>query len=102
MKYHYGVWTCPHCKEKSKTAHIKAIEDYFLLIKPSITNSELRHFLQIDSIKSANNILKSLNLPYTGNRKGRVYHRPTTPITTIRFVKERLHREVANKFESSK
>ncbi|WP_342433548.1 nuclease-related domain-containing protein [Neobacillus sp. FSL H8-0543] len=89
MKYHYGVWTCLHCKEKSKTAHIKAIEDYFLLIKPSITNSELRHFLQIDSIKSANNILKSLNLPYIGNRKGRVYYRPTTPIC------KRDHSEIA-------
>jgi hypothetical protein len=88
MKYHYGVWTCPHCKEKSKTAHIKALEDYFLLIKSSITNSQLRYFLQIDSIKSANNILKSLNLPYSGKLKGRVYHRPTTPITTIQLVKE--------------
>jgi hypothetical protein len=78
MKYHYGVWTCCHCKEKSKTAHIKAIEEYFLLIKPSITNSELRYFLQINSIKIANTILTSLKLPFSGKFKDRVYYKSLT------------------------
>jgi len=73
MKYVYGTWVCPNCKCKSKTAHIQAINDYFLLIKPTITNSELRHFLHIDSPKSAHKILKSMNLYSTGTFKGRIY-----------------------------
>ncbi|MBV7505239.1 NERD domain-containing protein [Bacillus sp. sid0103] len=74
MEYVYGTWVCPNCKCKSKTAHIQAIHDYFLLIKPSMTNSELRHFLQIDSPKCANKILKSMNLTFAGTLKGRIYY----------------------------
>lgn len=76
MEYRYGTWCCPKCGTRSKDAHIPAIQDYFLLIKPSITNSELRNFLHIDSIKVANKILISMNLPYTGKNKGRVYYKP--------------------------
>ncbi len=78
MKYVYGTWVCPNCQCKSKTAHIQAINDYFLLIKPSITNSELRRYLHIDSPKSANKILKSMNLAFKGNLKGRIYFPKTT------------------------
>jgi hypothetical protein len=74
MNYKYGTWCCPKCKHKSKTAHIQAINDYFLLIKPSITNAELRKYLHIDSIKVANKILTSMNLSITGKFKDRAYH----------------------------
>jgi hypothetical protein len=74
MVYKRGKWCCQKCKIHSKTAHIQAIKDYFLLIKPSITNAELCHFLHIDSINIGYKILKSLCLPYTGKFKNRVYH----------------------------
>jgi hypothetical protein len=61
---------------KSKTAHIPAIDDYFLLIKPTITNAELRAFLHIDSIRVAGKILSTMNLPFTGKYKDRVYYQP--------------------------
>ncbi|MCL6572076.1 MAG: NERD domain-containing protein [Bacillus sp. (in: Bacteria)] len=73
MKYHYGTWSCSICKHKSKIAHYQAIEDYFLLVKPTISNSELRQFLQIKSPKSANTILHTLNFSYSGTNKNRVY-----------------------------
>jgi hypothetical protein len=73
MKYHYGTWSCPKCKHKSKTAHFQAIADYFLLVKPTISNSELRRFLQMKSSKSANTILRALNFSYAGTNKNRVY-----------------------------
>jgi hypothetical protein len=76
MKYKRGKWECPNCKEKSNSAHIQAIQDYFLLIKPSITNSELRCFLHIESPKIAHKILTSMDLPYTGKFKDRVYYQP--------------------------
>jgi hypothetical protein len=73
MNYSSGKWICPHCKRRSKTAHVKAIQDYFLLIKPTISNAELRTFLKIDSPRSANTIFRKLGLPSTGMNKGRVY-----------------------------
>jgi hypothetical protein len=77
MIYQYGTWYCPTCKEKSKTAHESAIYEYFLLVKPAITNAELREFLQIGSIKVASKMLTSMNLPFTGKFKNRVYCQPT-------------------------
>lgn len=76
MIYKKGKWICSSCGHKSKTAHIEAINDYILLIKPSITNSELRRFLHIDSPDIAQKILHSLNLPSTGKFRDRVYHFP--------------------------
>jgi len=73
MSYKYGTWACPHCKNKSKTAHIQAINHYFLLCKPTISNQELRHFFQIDSPKTAHRILRQLGLAYTGSYKDRKY-----------------------------
>lgn len=74
MIYYWGKWNCPNCKVKSKTAHMKAVHDYFLLIKPSITNTEFRKFLHIDSVHIAQKLLSSMNLTYTGKYKDRVYH----------------------------
>ncbi|MDQ0974521.1 ribosomal protein L37AE/L43A [Neobacillus niacini] len=78
MRYHAGTWTCPVCKMKSKTAHHQKIYDYFLLIKPSITNAEARKLLQIKSRKIIHKLITAMNLPCTGKFKGRVYHQPTT------------------------
>ncbi|MDQ1000262.1 hypothetical protein QFZ28_000662 [Neobacillus niacini] len=78
MRYHAGTWTCPVCKMKSKIAHHQKILDYFLLIKPSITNAEARRLLQIKSRKIIHQLLATMNLPRTGKFKGRVYHQPTT------------------------
>lgn len=74
MAYQYGGWHCQKCNAKSKTAHIAAINDYFLLIKPTITTAELRVFLHIDSIRASGKLLASMNLPFTGNFKNRVYY----------------------------
>ncbi|WHY86127.1 nuclease-related domain-containing protein [Neobacillus novalis] len=76
IEYRNGTWCCPKCNMKSKTAHIPAIDEYFLLIKPSITNAELRAFLHIDSIRVAGKILATMNLPSTGKYKNRVYYQP--------------------------
>jgi ribosomal protein L37AE/L43A len=76
LRYKSGIWTCPVCKLKSKTAHHQKIKDYFLLIKPTITNTEARALLQIKSRKIIHQMLTNMNLPYTGKFKGRVYHQP--------------------------
>ncbi len=74
MDYQKGFWLCLRCNTKSKGAHIPAINEYFLLIKPTITNSELREWLRVGSIRMAGKLLVSLNLPFTGKFKDRVYH----------------------------
>lgn len=67
-------WLCTTCNSKDKLAHLRALDDYKLLIKPTITNSELRNFLGVNSIATANRILQSMNLKYDGEKKGRMYY----------------------------
>ena len=68
-----GCWHCPSYKHSSKTAHLQALEDYFLLIKQTITNREPRDFLLLPSRKTATNILQSLTLTRTGSNEGIFY-----------------------------
>lgn len=75
MDYQRGMWICPSCQFISKDAYIEAIDDYFLLLAPTITLSQFRAFLKIPSRSSASKLLTSMGLPYTGERKGRIYHR---------------------------
>ena len=74
MKRGRNIWTCPHCHFSSEFAHIPSINDYFLLIGDTITNRELREFLQVSSRHVATNILTSLGLSYSGGGRHRKYH----------------------------
>ncbi|WP_017754784.1 nuclease-related domain-containing protein [Calidifontibacillus oryziterrae] len=71
----WGKWSCPKCSYISNDAHIEALNDYILLFQSTITNHQLRWFLQLPSIRVANYILTSsnLNLTFTGTNKGRYY-----------------------------
>ncbi|ANC22090.1 nuclease [Bacillus cereus] len=66
-------WRCTSCKDFSKVAHEDAIRDYALLISTTCTNGNLKEFLHVSSGMVVNRILHTLNLPYTGNNKGRIY-----------------------------
>ncbi|WP_057912055.1 NERD domain-containing protein [Peribacillus muralis] len=68
-----GTWICNQCGLASKDAHIQALRDYFYLIGPTITNRQLRDFLNIPSASTATRVLQSLNLTSSGVNKGRVY-----------------------------
>ncbi|WP_189655259.1 nuclease-related domain-containing protein [Bacillus sp. HNG] len=72
-------WHCTSCHFSAKTAYFDAIIDYYLLIGNTITNRELRKFLNLDSITASKNILLSLNLEYEGNFRDRVYKLPDKP-----------------------
>ncbi|WP_180953685.1 nuclease-related domain-containing protein [Bacillus sp. T33-2] len=76
MKRQLKNWNCPRCLFHSKDAHIQAIMDYFLIFGSNLTNRMLREFLHISLIKTASNMLTSMKFPYTGKKKGRVYHPP--------------------------
>ncbi|MEN0644993.1 nuclease-related domain-containing protein [Alkalicoccobacillus gibsonii] len=69
-----GRWTCKHCNKNSKTAYVQALEDYYLLIKPTISNQELRDYLQIDSSAVAYQLLRKLDVKRTHKNKHCYYH----------------------------
>lgn len=79
MEYKGGLrWECPTCQYISKTAFYQAIQDFFLIIKPSITHSELRHFLQIPNARLTTHILSLCDLPFSGKTKDRIYYQNST------------------------
>lgn len=67
------TWGCTSCGHTDKDAHLAAMEDYVLLYGNTITNQKLRKFLNLSSRSAATRILKSLNLEYVGEGKGRNY-----------------------------
>jgi hypothetical protein len=82
--YRVGKWGCPRCRKSFKDAHILAVEDYFLLIKPSITNSEFRKFLHMHSPDTATVILKQLDLQVSsGKTRGRTYQKRDSTIEIV-------------------
>lgn len=63
QRIHSG-WLCGKCATISKNAHKNALEDYFMLIKPSIKNSECMRYLGFNSKNVATKLLKEQNLNY--------------------------------------
>lgn len=70
----YGRWHCKKCDKSSNAPLIQALLDYSSLISAGITNKMAREFLQIESPYAMKRIFKKLNLPNTGDNKGRSYH----------------------------
>jgi hypothetical protein len=80
MKYTSANWHCPHCHFISKTTHLQAVDDYFLLIHSTITRKQFGEFLHITSTYIAGNLLRALNLPSTGTKRGTNYYLPKNGI----------------------
>lgn len=68
MNRGYGIWICKNCHLKSKRAHIATLNDFFLLIKPFITNREGRWFLRVNSRNVVLEILRDGNLQKKGKK----------------------------------
>ncbi|TMU83607.1 NERD domain-containing protein [Bacillus sp. BHET2] len=73
LERRHGTWSCLKCENNNSHAHIQALNDYELLISPTITNTKLRKYLAIESPYVAKRLLQSLNLPTTGTKKGTTY-----------------------------
>lgn len=74
MQYSRNKWCCTTCQHISNDAHIQAIYDYFLLIKPTANISELQKFLNLPSTRITRTLISKLNLPHSGKNKGRIYY----------------------------
>lgn len=68
-----GNWWCPTCRLKKKDAHIEALKDYALLVDTTISNKEMRHFTNLQSLSTAARVLTQMNLPSTGTTRNRRY-----------------------------
>lgn len=83
MTYKQGKWVCSSCDKTSKDAYFKAVNDYFLLIKPTITNSEFRHFLEVPTSRATTYLLSLLTLPTRGVNRHRIYFNKSNPDSSI-------------------
>ncbi|MCD7035620.1 NERD domain-containing protein [Metabacillus sp. GX 13764] len=79
MEHIYGKWKCGNCLYESKDAHLEAIDDYFLLISPFITNREFRWFTNLFSPTKASRMLSALNLTSKGYKKTSSHHQISQP-----------------------
>lgn len=66
-------WGCQFCGHVDPHAHLESLLDYFILIDNRITNKDCRYFLRLDSHQKANRILKHLDIPSFGEKRGRFY-----------------------------
>ncbi|WP_172370351.1 nuclease-related domain-containing protein [Sporosarcina jiandibaonis] len=66
-------WICKSCKHFSRDAHKQAVLDYFMLFGNSLTNKKCREFLHLSSIDKTTRLMKQMNLPFHGEKKGRKY-----------------------------
>ena len=75
MIFHYGKWMCLNCNHRDSNAHVEALADYFLLFNDTpISNKLFREFIQLPSSYTANRLLSSMKLRYTGEKSGRRYY----------------------------
>ncbi|WP_283154258.1 NERD domain-containing protein [Guptibacillus hwajinpoensis] len=74
MRRLHGRWYCERCGAYSRDAHLRALQDYALLVSREITNQEARRFLRMDSVSAASKMLRAMNLHCEGIKKGRKYY----------------------------
>ncbi|OAT80620.1 hypothetical protein A6P54_14665 [Bacillus sp. MKU004] len=73
MERVHGTWWCSACRIKKKDAHVHALTDYALLIDTTISNKEMRHFTNLNSLSTSARMLSLMNLPSNGTTKDRRY-----------------------------
>jgi Nuclease-related domain len=66
-------WFCLKCGHYDKLAHIEALSEYAILLKPSITNNECCDFFQIPSRHIVKHLLNSMELPTSQSGKHKIY-----------------------------
>ena len=68
-----GRWLCLKCHHKGKSEHISALNDYYLLVKDTITNREVRDFLRIESNEVVKYLMRKAGYELNGKNFGSYY-----------------------------
>lgn len=66
-------WFCIHCGTYSKDAHYAALNDFVLLLGDTVSNRELRDWLQVESRNVVKRLMKQGNFKMEGRTKGSTY-----------------------------
>ena len=69
-------WYCRTCKKQAKDALQQSIDDWFLLVGPTITNRQIRLFLELKSKSAASVILRKSKLRRHGASRNTTYTKP--------------------------
>ena len=62
MKRTGKTWTCTSCYKKSRDAHKRAAQDYFLLVNNKMSNKDFRTFCKVNSVYVASRMLNTMGL----------------------------------------
>ncbi|MFC5604844.1 nuclease-related domain-containing protein [Sporosarcina koreensis] len=73
MKWGREKWNCPSCGHTGKTEHQQTVQDWFMLIKPKMTNRDFRYFTQLNNRNVARGLLAKSGLQLIGERKAAHY-----------------------------
>ena len=82
MQSLHGSWACHQCKNVDPLAHIDALLDYFMLIDYRLSNKTAREFFRVSDDQKMKRILRKMELPNEGEKRGRVY------VANLEFVKK--------------
>lgn len=74
MKWKREKWNCI-CGHQDKNAHLYTLDEWFMLIQPTITNREFRHFSKLTNPNIARTLLRKSGLKQIGERRGSRYIR---------------------------
>lgn len=88
MSYYSTNWHCSQCHLTSKTAHFPAVDDYFLLLGPTITRKQYGEFLGLKSTHTAGKQLRTLPLQAHGAKRGTHYTLPNNMLLSPLTEKE--------------
>lgn len=73
MSWISKTWRCSHCGHRDLKGHFPALQDWYCILGPHITNSQLREFLSINSRHTARRLLTTPNTSVTGSGRAAVY-----------------------------
>lgn len=80
MTRHKRTWECRTCLLSSTNAHFQALDEWFMIMKSTITTAECRDFLGLSNLDAAKRVLKRETTQETGSRRYRRYYRSSSEI----------------------
>lgn len=66
-------WYCRRCKTSCADAHIRALNDYLLLVGERVSNREVREFLRVESPDVVKRLMRNAGYQLIGSKKGSKY-----------------------------
>ncbi|WP_181347448.1 nuclease-related domain-containing protein [Thalassobacillus sp. CUG 92003] len=78
VRWYKKRWHCQACGTRRLTSHHQALQDYALLISPTISNREARSFLRVECAQIVKRLLINLGGNKLGANKNRTYEIPIT------------------------